>query len=65
MVADEVAQNAPVIAITHYFDLDRRCVDCPRRIHIFAPEQNHWYVELRHPLDAHAIPCVGCRKAMR
>ncbi|MEM6571215.1 MAG: zinc-ribbon domain containing protein [Planctomycetota bacterium] len=65
VVADPDVQREPTVAVTHYFDLDKRCVDCRRRFLFFAVEQKHWYEELGLPLEANAIRCVPCRKALR
>lgn len=65
VVADPDAQREPTVPVTHYFDLDKRCVDCRRRFLFFAVEQKYWYQKLRLPLEANAIRCVPCRKAMQ
>ena len=60
--ADLDAQTPATVPVTHYFDVERTCVDCHRRFLFFADEQKHWYEELGFPLEADCVRCVECRK---
>ena len=50
---------------THYFDLDKTCVDCKRPFLFFAEEQRYWFEELGFPLCARCLRCFDCRKQVR
>ncbi len=50
---------------THYFDLDKMCVDCKRAFLFFAEEQRYWFEELGFPLSAQCARCVNCRKPVQ
>ena len=60
--ADLSRQSRATVPVTHYYDLDKRCLDCGRRFIFFAEEQKHWYEELKIPLEANCLRCVQCRK---
>jgi hypothetical protein len=62
IVADLERQTSATIPVTHYFDLERSCVDCNRPFIFFAEEQKYWYEELGFGLDSDCIRCVDCRK---
>jgi Probable zinc-ribbon domain len=62
IAADLSRQKPATIAVTHYFDARRRCVDCRRLFIFFAAEQAYWYEELGFPLESDCIRCVPCRK---
>ena len=51
--------------VTHYFDLDKVCLDCNRPFLFFAEEQRYWFEELGISLDAQALRCCDCRKKVR
>jgi len=65
IAADLDAQAPATGGVTHYFDLDKVCRDCRRRFLFFAEEQKHWYEEIRLPLEADAVRCCACRRAVR
>lgn len=65
IAADTSRQNQPTIAVTHYFDSRRVCVDCRQSFLFFAAEQKYWYEVLGFPLEANCIRCVPCRKRQR
>lgn len=65
IAADTSRQNQPTIAVTHYFDSRRRCVDCQRSFLFFAAEQKYWYEVLGFPLESDCVRCVPCRKKQR
>jgi hypothetical protein len=59
----DLARQAPAtVAVTHYFDLERRCRDCNQPFIFFAAEQKYWYEELGFGLDSDCVRCVNCRK---
>jgi hypothetical protein len=60
--ADLTRQTAAMVAVTHYFDVDRVCVDCDRKFIFFAAEQKYWYEELGFGLESDCVRCVDCRK---
>lgn len=62
IVADTTRQVDAMFAITHYFDLKRRCDDCNRMFVFFAREQKHWYEILQFSINADCRRCVECRK---
>jgi hypothetical protein len=62
IMADISRQTPATVAITHYFDLERECVDCHRPFIFFAEEQKHWYEELGFGLDSDCVRCCDCRK---
>lgn len=62
VAADVQAQTAATIPVTHYFDLERVCVDCDSPFIFFAEEQKHWYEKLGFKLDADCVRCIRCRK---
>lgn len=51
--------------VTHYFDLDKVCIDCKRPFLFFAEEQRYWFEELGISLDAQGSRCINCRKQVR
>ena len=63
--ADLTKQSAATVPVTHYFDLDKQCLDCGRRFLFFAEEQRYWYEELGLPLEANCVRCLPCRKEAR
>lgn len=60
--ADLARQAAATVAVTHYFDLERRCRDCNRPFIFFAAEQKHWYEELGFGFESDCVRCVECRR---
>jgi hypothetical protein len=62
IVADLSRQTPATIPVTHYFDLERTCLDCRRSFIFFAAEQKYWYEELGFGLESDCIRCVECRK---
>ena len=50
---------------SHYFDLDKICIDCKRPFLFFAEEQRHWFEVLGFSLDARCLRCSNCRKQAR
>ncbi len=62
IVANTSRQKAPTVAVTHYYDVMRRCRDCKRMFLFFAEEQRYWYEELGFGLDSDCVRCVDCRK---
>jgi hypothetical protein len=65
IAADTSRQNQPTIAVTHYFDSRRVCIDCRQSFLFFAAEQKYWYEVLGFPLEANCIRCAPCRKEQR
>ncbi len=63
IVADTSRQKAPTVAVTHYYDVKRRCRDCDRMFIFFADEQRHWYEVLGFGLDSDCVRCIDCRKS--
>ncbi|TWT64784.1 zinc-ribbon domain containing protein [Allorhodopirellula solitaria] len=63
--ADLTRQTPAIVAVTHYFDLERRCRDCSRSFIFFAEEQKHWYEQLGFGLDSDCVRCVDCRKTLQ
>src|SRR5690606_12241464 len=63
IIANTSLQKAPTVAVTHYYDVERRCRDCCRMFIFFAEEQRHWYEVLRFGLDSDCVRCVECRKS--
>lgn len=62
VVADLTRQSRATVPVTHYFDLERRCLDCGKEFIFFAAEQKHWFETLQFPLEADAVRCPICRK---
>lgn len=62
ILADPSKQTRATIPVTHYFDLERICLDCRRRFIFFAEEQKYWYEELGFGLESDCIRCTDCRK---
>jgi hypothetical protein len=65
IVADPRLQNEPTVAVTHYYDLDRKCCDCNRKFIFFAEEQRYWYEVLSFALNADCVRCIDCRITQR
>ncbi len=63
IVADASRQKEATVAVTHYFDVKRRCRDCDRMFIFFAEEQRHWYEVLGFGLDSDCLRCIDCRKS--
>ena len=63
--ANPSKQNAPTVAVTHYYDLEKVCRSCKRPFIFFAEEQQYWYETLRFPLHADCVRCPECRKKER
>ena len=63
VIANTSRQKEPTVAVTHYYDVKRRCRDCGRLFIFFAEEQRHWYEVLRFGLDSDCVRCVACRKS--
>ena len=51
-----------MIALTHYYDVERKCRDCHRMFIFFAAEQRYWYETLRFPIESDCVRCYPCRK---
>ncbi|TAN42146.1 MAG: hypothetical protein EPN25_03765 [Nitrospirae bacterium] len=62
IAADTAAQQLATVAVTHYYDVERKCRDCGQMFIFFAVEQKHWYETLRFPLEADCVRCPLCRK---
>ncbi len=62
IAADSSRQTPATVPVTHYYDEERRCVDCHRQFLFFAEEQRHWYEELHFPIDADCVRCYPCRR---
>lgn len=60
--ADLTKQTRATNPVTHYYDIDHRCVDCGKRFIFFAEEQRYWYEELGFGLESQAVRCPPCRK---
>lgn len=60
--ADISRQVPATVAVTHYFDVVRKCRDCGKSFIFFAQEQKHWYEELGFNLESDCVRCVPCRK---
>ncbi len=65
VLANTEAQFEALFPVTHYFDLERVCLDCQKPFLFFAEEQQHWYEQLHFPLEADCVRCAPCRKSMR
>lgn len=65
IVANTDRQPNATVAVTHYFDLIRRCRDCDHSFIFFAEEQRHWYETLHFYLGADCVRCIDCRVAER
>lgn len=63
--ADPSRQKDPTVPVTHYYEMERLCLDCQRPFIFFAEEQKHWYEVLRLPLDADCVRCSDCRKKLQ
>ncbi len=55
-------QKPATIAMSHYFDQKRICVDCKRPFLFFAEEQKFWYEDLGFGLESQCMRCCDCRK---
>ena len=62
IAADLTRQSAATVPVTHYYDEERRCLDCRRWFLFFAEEQRFWYEELRFPIEADCVRCHPCRR---
>jgi hypothetical protein len=60
--ADQSAQHPMTFQFTHYYDIDRSCVDCGHRFIFFAEEQKHWYETLKFYGGVNCVRCIECRK---
>lgn len=65
ITADPTKQREATIAVTHYFDVSRRCRDCKRMFLFFAEEQRYWYEVLGFGLESDCIRFVDCRRSER
>ncbi|MBL4770531.1 MAG: zinc-ribbon domain containing protein [Planctomycetes bacterium] len=63
--ANPKAQVTALFPVTHYFDLERICIDCEQHFLFFAMEQMYWYEQLHFPMDAECVRCAECRSSMR
>ena len=63
--ADLSRQSPATVAVTHYFDRRRRCIDCKKHFIFYAAEQKYWYETLQFYIGADCIRCVSCRAATR
>jgi hypothetical protein len=63
--ADLSRQAPATVAVTHYYDEERRCSDCGRLFVFFAEEQRFWYEERQFPLGADCVRCYPCRRDRR
>lgn len=55
-------QSVSAVPCRWYVDVLKECRDCRRQFIFYAAEQQHWYEELRFPLDADCVRCPECRK---
>lgn len=62
IAADLSRQTPATVPVSHYYDEERRCIDCRRLFVFFAEEQRYWYEELRFSLDADCVRCYPCRR---
>lgn len=60
--AEPAKQIQTLFPVTHYFDLERVCLDCERPFIFFAEEQKYWYEVLHFDLGANCVRCIDCRK---
>ncbi len=60
--ADIAAQKPMMFQFTHYYDVDRKCLDCGRRFIFFAEEQKFWYETLQFYGGVNCLHCIVCRK---
>lgn len=60
--ADISKQKPATFHFTHYYDQQRRCLDCDREFIFFALEQKYWYEELGFGFDSDCVRCVPCRQ---
>ena len=51
-----------MIALTHYYDVERKCRDCDQMFIFFAAEQKYWYETLLFPIESDCVRCYPCRK---
>lgn len=65
IAADLTRQTPSTMPVSHYYDEERRCIDCRRLFVFFAEEQRYWYEELHFPLDADCVRCYPCRRQQR
>lgn len=65
VLANPKEQDHALYPVTHYFDLERVCLDCKQPFLFFAEEQQFWYEHHKFPLDADCVRCVPCRLSMR
>jgi hypothetical protein len=65
IAADLTRQTPATVAVTHYFDLERECVECAAPFIFFAAEQKYWYEELGFGLESDCVRCVPCRKTQQ
>ena len=62
IAADLTKQTPATVPVSHYYDEERRCIECRRLFVFFAEEQRYWYEELHFPLDADCVRCYPCRR---
>ena len=62
IAANLAQQVSATFAVTHYYDVKRKCRDCGRMFIFFAAEQKYWYEDLQFGLDSDCVRCVPCRK---
>ena len=62
IVAEPASQVPSPVPITHYYDLDKICIDCQCRFIFYAEEQKYWYEELKFTSASDCVRCVACRK---
>jgi hypothetical protein len=64
VLANADKQAHALYPLSHYFDLERVCLDCDKPFLFFAEEQQYWYEELKFALNADCVRCALCRKSM-
>lgn len=62
IAADLTRQTPATVSVSHYYDEERRCIDCRRQFLFFAEEQRFWYEERQFPIDADCVRCYPCRR---
>ncbi len=62
IAADLNKQVPATVAVTHYYDVERKCRDCQSMFIFFAAEQKYWYEDLQFGLDSDCVRCCTCRK---
>ena len=61
--ADLQQQTPGMGAMSHYYDIDKKCRDCGKRFIFFAEEQKYWFEERKFNLNSERIRCWPCQQA--